>query len=80
MTVMTQQRGGSFLVEKLTAADIVCPEDMSDEERLLMRSIKEFAEQEVAPVADQVDQRNIDVISHGILVTLPKILEEPLPL
>jgi alkylation response protein AidB-like acyl-CoA dehydrogenase len=35
---------------------------MGDAERLLMRSIKEFAEQEVVPVFDEIDRRNIDVI------------------
>ena len=62
MTVMTQPRGGSFLLEQITPADIVCPEDMSDEERLLMRSIKEFAEQEVSPLYDEIDRLNIDII------------------
>jgi len=41
---------------------MVCPEDMGDDERLLMRSIKEFAEQEVVPLFDEIDRRNIDVI------------------
>ena len=62
MTVMTQQRGGSFLLEQIPPTDIVCPEDMSDEERLLMRSIKEFAEQEVSPLYDEIDRLNIDII------------------
>ena len=35
---------------------------MDDDERLLMRSIKEFAEQEVEPMFDEIDRRNIDVI------------------
>ena len=35
---------------------------MGDDERLLMRSIREFAEQEVAPVFDEIDRRNIAVI------------------
>jgi alkylation response protein AidB-like acyl-CoA dehydrogenase len=55
-------RGAGFLLAHIAPEDIVCPEDMGEDERLLMRSIKEFAEQEVSPVADQVDQRNIDVI------------------
>ena len=62
MTVLPQHRGASFLLDRPEPEDVVCPEDMSDDERLLMRSIKEFAEQEVAPVFDQIDQRNIDVI------------------
>ena len=42
--------------------DVVCPEDMGDDERLLMQSVREFAEQEVAPLLDEIDRRNIDVI------------------
>ena len=54
--------GASFLLDRVEPEDIVCPEDMGDDERLLMRSIKEFAEQEVVPVFDEIDRRNIDVI------------------
>ena len=62
MTVLPQQRGASFLIDQVEPEDIVCPEDMGDDERLLMRSIKEFAEQEVEPMFDEIDRRNIDVI------------------
>ena len=62
MTVSPQQRGASFLLDQVEPEDIVCPEDMGDDERLLMRSIKEFAEQEVAPRFDDIDRRDIDVI------------------
>ena len=62
MTVLPQQRGASFLIDQVEPEDIVCPEDMGDDERLLMRSIKEFAEQEVQPMFDEIDRRNIDVI------------------
>ena len=62
MTVLPQQRGASFLIDQVAPEDIVCPEDMGDDERLLMRSIKEFAEQEVVPLFDEIDRRNIDVI------------------
>jgi len=62
MIVLPQQRGASFLIDQVEPEDIVCPEDMGDDERLLMRSIKEFAEQEVQPMFDEIDRRNIDVI------------------
>ena len=62
MTVVPQQHGASFLLDDVTPDDVVCPEDMGDEERLLVQSIKEFAEQEVMPLLDEVDARNIDVI------------------
>jgi alkylation response protein AidB-like acyl-CoA dehydrogenase len=57
-----EQYGASFLVDQIRPEDVVCPEDMSDDERLLMRSIREFAEQEVIPRFDEIDRRNIDVI------------------
>ena len=62
MTVLPRQRGASFLLDQIQPDDIVCPEDMGDDERLLMRSIREFAEQEVAPLSDEIDRRNIDII------------------
>ena len=62
MTVVPQQHGASFLLGAVGPEDVVCPEDMGDTERLLVQSIKEFAEQEVAPLLDEVDARNIDVI------------------
>ena len=62
MTVLSQQRGASFLIAQVESEDIVCPEDMGEDELLLMRSIREFAEQEVVPLFDEIDKRNIDVI------------------
>ncbi len=68
MTVLPQEwrlsrhGGASFLLDRVKPQDIVCPEDMGDDERLLMRSIQEFAEQEVVPLFDEIDRRNIDVI------------------
>ena len=59
---MPQVRGARFLVDDVEPRDVVCPEDMGDDERLLMRSVREFAEQEVAPLLDEIDRRNIDVI------------------
>ena len=59
---LSRHGGASFLLDRVEPEDIVCPEDMGDDERLLMRSIKEFAEQEVVPVFDEIDRRNIDVI------------------
>ncbi|MDP7480298.1 MAG: acyl-CoA dehydrogenase family protein, partial [Vicinamibacterales bacterium] len=62
MTVLPQDRGASFLLDRIEPSDIVCPEDMGDDERLLMRSIREFAEQEVVPRLDEIERRKIEVI------------------
>ena len=62
MTIAAQARGARFLVDEVEPHDVVCPEDMGEDERLLMRSIREFAEQEVAPRLDEIDRRDIEVI------------------
>lgn len=62
MTTTPPSRGARFLVDVVEPHDVVCPEDMGGDERLLMRSIREFAEQEVAPRLDEIDRRNVDVI------------------
>ena len=62
MPVLPKLRGTGFLVDDATADDIVIPDDMGDDERLLMRSIQEFAAQEVIPVMDRIEQRDEKVI------------------
>ena len=62
MKITSQTRGARFLVDDVEPDDVVCPEDMGDDERLLMRSIREFAEQEVAPRLDDIDRRDDEVI------------------
>lgn len=62
MTIAAQARGARFLVDDVEPHDVVCPEDMGEDERLLMRSIREFAEQEVAPRLDDIDRRDGGVI------------------
>ncbi|MEX2049384.1 MAG: acyl-CoA dehydrogenase family protein [Gemmatimonadota bacterium] len=41
--------GTSFLVEETHADDVVTPEDLGDEERMLMEAFEHFAEREVGP-------------------------------
>ena len=62
MPVLPKLRGTGFLVDDATADDIVIPDDMGEDERLLMRSIQEFAAQEVMPVVDRIEQRDEKVI------------------
>ncbi len=62
MPVLPKPRGTGFLVDDATADDIVIPDDMGEDERLLMRSIQEFAAQEVIPVMDRIEQRDEEVI------------------
>ncbi len=54
--------GGGYLLDRVTPDQVVCPEDMGEAERLLMRTIQEFADREVTPAADEIDRRNIEVV------------------
>ena len=62
MSVTSRLRGTGFLVAESSPDEVVIPDDMGAEERLLMRSIQEFAAQEIAPHLDRIEQRDEEVI------------------
>ena len=51
-------RGGSWLLEDTTAADIFTPEKLSEEHRLMAQTTSEFVESEVLPMLDQLEQKD----------------------
>lgn len=57
-----QTHGLSFLTDAPDPAHIVIPDDMGDDERMMMRALRDFATQEVAPVLDRIEQRDEQVI------------------
>ncbi|MCY4077085.1 MAG: acyl-CoA dehydrogenase family protein [Acidobacteria bacterium] len=62
MSVTSKVRGIGFLVDESSPDEIVIPDDMGADERLLMRSIEEFAAQEVAPHLERIEQRDEEII------------------
>ena len=62
MGIVQQQRGAGFLLQSSSPDDVLTPEDMGEEERMMMNAIRDFAEKEVEPVMDEVEKRNWDVI------------------
>ena len=62
MTTSLEHRGASYLFQDAGPEEITTPEDMDEEQRMMMKSIRDFAEQEVMPVIDEVNARNIDVV------------------
>ncbi len=62
MGAQPQADGLAFLTEPTAPADVVIPDDMGEDERLLMRAIQEFAAQEVVPLLDQIEQRDESVV------------------
>lgn len=62
MSSTMEHRGASYLFQDASPEDVTTPEDMDEEQRMIMKSIRDFAEKDVMPLADEVDARNIDVV------------------
>ena len=62
MSVKQSSQGLAFLTAATAPTDVVIADDMGEDERMLMRSLKEFAAQEVEPVLDRIEQRDEEVI------------------
>jgi len=62
MSVVKQHHGAGFLVQDLEPNEVLTPEDMNDEQRMMMASIREFGEKEVMPQLEEIEKRNIKVI------------------
>jgi alkylation response protein AidB-like acyl-CoA dehydrogenase len=56
MTTTTRPFGGSFLIHETLPEEVVTPEDLGDEERMLMQAFEDFAEREVAPHLDELEK------------------------
>ncbi|MEJ2205878.1 MAG: acyl-CoA dehydrogenase family protein [Gemmatimonadota bacterium] len=52
------ERGASFLLGPTDPADVVTPDDLGEEERMLVRSLVEFAEREIGPAMDKLVARD----------------------
>jgi alkylation response protein AidB-like acyl-CoA dehydrogenase len=50
--------GASFLARVTLPADVVVPDDLGEEERMLVQAVQDFAAREVAPVMDKLVARD----------------------
>ena len=50
--------GGSFLITDTAPGEIFAPEDLSDEQRLVGQTARDFVEQEVFPVLDRIEGKD----------------------
>ncbi|WP_106496769.1 acyl-CoA dehydrogenase family protein [Lentibacillus sp. Marseille-P4043] len=48
-------KGGAFLVEDLTAKDVITPEDFTDEHKMIAKTTDDFVSGEVLPVMDKLE-------------------------
>jgi len=58
MTTALANKGGAWLLESGDAGSILTPERLSDEHRLIARTSREFAEKEVIPAIDRLEQKD----------------------
>jgi alkylation response protein AidB-like acyl-CoA dehydrogenase len=57
----TVQKGGAWLIEDTAAADVLTPERLSDEHRLMARTAADFVRQEVAPMRERLEAKEWSV-------------------
>lgn len=53
-------KGGGFLVEDVSAEDILTPEDFTEEHKMIAKTTEEFVKNEVWPVLDDLENHQFD--------------------
>ncbi|HIF20350.1 MAG TPA: acyl-CoA dehydrogenase [Gemmatimonadetes bacterium] len=61
MTTTTRPFGAAFLVHETSPDQIVTPEDLGEEDRMLMQSFEDFAEREVGPHLDALAEGSAEL-------------------
>ena len=59
-------RGGSFLIETRTPAEVFTPEDLNEEQRQMAATVAQFARDEILPAAADIDAKKPGVLA-GLL-------------
>ena len=54
-------RGGEWLIRDTDPGTVFTPERMSDEHRLIGRTVDDFVDQEVLPVLDRLEHKDWDL-------------------
>jgi alkylation response protein AidB-like acyl-CoA dehydrogenase len=61
MAATSRPSGGSFLIHEVLPDDVVMPEDLEEEERMLIQAFEDFAEREVGPHLAELEKGNAEV-------------------
>jgi alkylation response protein AidB-like acyl-CoA dehydrogenase len=59
-------KGGSFLIETRTPAEVFTPEDLNEEQRQMAATVAQFARDEILPAAADIDSKKPGVLA-GLL-------------
>ena len=55
------RKGGSFLVEETPAQEVFTPEDFREEHKMLIKTTKDFVENEVVPHAEELENKDFEL-------------------
>jgi len=58
---MVMYRGGSFILDEIDPADIVTPEDFTEEQRMIARMTEDFIAAEIAPHDEAIEKLNYEL-------------------
>jgi len=53
--------GGSFLIGDTAPAEVFTPEDLNEEQRMVRQSVREFAERDLVPNLDRLEEKDWDL-------------------
>ena len=59
-------KGGSFLIETRTPAEVFTPEDLNEEQRQMAATVAQFARDEILPASTDIDEKKPGVLA-GLL-------------
>ncbi len=59
-------KGGSFLIETRTPAEVFTPEDLNEEQRQMAVTVAQFARDEILPASTDIDEKKPGVLA-GLL-------------
>ena len=55
-------KGGNFLIETCSPADVFTPEDATDQHRLIAQTAQEFIDREIVPRAQEIEDKKPEVL------------------
>ena len=58
---ITLKKGGSFLIEESSPADVFAPEDFSEEQKMIRDMTEQFVADEVLPQQEQIEHKDWNV-------------------
>src|SRR4030042_1388717 len=56
------KKGGSFLVEEVSPADVVTPEDFREEHKMIIVTTEDFVKKDAQPRMEELEHKDFEVV------------------